>query len=137
VIGEGRRFARFTAAGAVGWVVDVGMLYVLLWLGLGYYAGRIGSFLGAVSVTWYINRHITFRPGAGASVGREWWTYLLAMLPGGAVNYACYSAIVALLPEGTFVPAFAVTAGAVLGLVVNFAMAKGWVYRGASKGSAR
>jgi putative flippase GtrA len=51
------------------------------------------------------------------------------MLPGASVNYAIYSALVAILPEHVLVPGIAVTVGAVVGLLVNFAMAKRIVYR--------
>lgn len=125
-----RQFARFTAAGAVGYVVDVGLLYVLLALGAGYFSGRVISFLCAVWCTWIINRRVTFGAQRRPDAWREWWTYLPAMLPGAAVNYAIYSAIVLALPVHALVPGLAVTVGAVLGLIVNFAMARRLVFRG-------
>ena len=42
-----RQFLRFALAGTLGFVVDVGVLYRMLALGLGYYLGRAVSFLTA------------------------------------------------------------------------------------------
>jgi putative flippase GtrA len=135
MLGRWRQLAQFTAAGVVGLVVDVGGLYVALQLGLGYYLGRGVSFLFAVWVTWHINRRITFRAGHRRATWREWWQYLCAMFPGGSVNYLCYALLVALLPEHAYLPAFAVAVSAVVGMGVNFAMAKWWVYKGRPKDS--
>jgi len=129
VSGRTRQFARFTVAGAVGYTVDVGLLYALLGIGAGVFSGRLVSFLCAVWSTWYINRRVTFRTARHTRAWREWWIYLPAMLPGAAVNYAIYSALVATLPEHVLVPGLAVTAGAVVGLLVNFAMARRVVFR--------
>jgi putative flippase GtrA len=133
-----KQLFRFGIAGVAGFLVDAGVLYLMLALGLGYYAGRVVSFLCAVFATWQINRHYTFTPRANAgsataarapSLWIEWWRYLLAMSGGGAVNYAAYSATVFLLHPMRFLPLFAVAVGSVAGLGVNFLSAKFWVFR--------
>jgi putative flippase GtrA len=133
VRGRTRQFARFAVAGAAGYAVDVGLLYVLLGLGAGVFSGRLVSFLCAVWSTWYINRRVAFRTARRTSAWQEWWTYLPAMLPGAGVNYVIYSALVATLPEHVLVPGLAVTAGAAVGLLVNFAMARRVVFRSPSR----
>lgn len=124
-----RQFLRFALAGAVGFVVDVGMLYLALGLGLGYYLGRVVSFLAAALTTWQINRRYTFSVRVGEHWSVEWLRYLLAMLGGGAVNYGCYAALVYGLPRSAYLPALAVAAGSVAGLTVNFLAARFWVFR--------
>jgi len=127
-----RQFARFALVGVAGLVVDVAVLYAGLWIGLGYYAGRLCSFLAAVWATWQLNRRYTFGgdgAGAGAATRAQWWRYLLAMLGGGAVNYLAYSAVLALAPASPFLPAVAVAAGSLAGMVVNFSSAKLLVFK--------
>jgi putative flippase GtrA len=128
-LGIRRQFLRFTLAGAVGFVVDVGVLYAMLALGLGYYLGRAVSFLAAVFTTWQLNRRYTFVVHPGRHWFVEWMRYLLTMLAGGAVNYACYAGMVHGLPKAAYLPALAVAAGSTAGLTVNFLTARFWVFK--------
>lgn len=123
-----RQFLRFALAGVVGFVVDAAVLYAALGLGLGYYLGRVLSFLAAAFTTWQINRRYTFRPQAAEDRFREWLRYLLAMLGGGVINYGVYALIIYNAPRGSWTPLLAVAAGSVAGLVVNFLSAKFWVF---------
>jgi putative flippase GtrA len=124
-----RQFLRFVIAGAIGFVVDAGVLWVSLRLGLGYFAGRAISFLAAAWVTWQINRRITFSGAARGAAWAEWWRYLFAMSGGGSMNYGVYSMVVLTLPQSPFVPFYGVAAGSIAGMVINFASAKWWVFR--------
>lgn len=134
-MGKTRREAlRFAAAGVAGLAADVLLLYLALALGLGWYFGRALSFLGAVWVTWRLNRRYTFDVAGAASSWMEWWRYLLAMAGGGLVNYAVYSAAVWLLRDWPLLPALllaplAVAAGSLAGMVLNFASAKFFVFQ--------
>jgi putative flippase GtrA len=130
VSGAYRQFWRFAIAGAVGFLVDVAVLYALLALGLGYYSGRVFSFLAAAFTTWQINRRYAFSAQAGEDQLREWLRYLLAMLGGGAVNYASYALIVYAAPRERWIPLLAVAAGSIAGLSVNFLSARLWVFGG-------
>lgn len=124
----GRQFARFAAAGAVGFVVDAAALYALHALGLGYYLGRVLSFLAAAFTTWQINRRYTFSAQAGEGRLREWLRYLLAMLGGGIINYGVYALILYSAPWNHWVPLLGVAAGSIAGLAANFLSAKLWVF---------
>jgi putative flippase GtrA len=128
-IGMRRELARFLVAGVLGFVVDTGVLYLMLWLGLGYFAGRAVSFLCAVWTTWQFNRRYTFASSRQESVWAEWWRYLTAMSAGGGVNYAAYCGVVSSLHPAPWLPVLAVAGGSIAGLVVNFATAKWWVFR--------
>lgn len=121
---------RFAGAGIAGLVVDAGVLYVALALGLGPYAGRVLSFLCAVWVTWQVNRRYTFAASIAGrqSVWREWWKYLTAMLAGGAVNYAAYSATLQWGPASAWLPLWGVAIGSLAGMTVNFTSAKFLVF---------
>lgn len=139
-----RQFIRFALVGVAGFVVDASVLYLALRVGAGYYVGRILSFLSAVFATWQLNRRFTFgvqqsgadsqRSPAGSNRGfgkllREGGKYLLAMCGGGAVNYAAYCVCVAVLPRFTLLPLVAVAVGSLAGLLVNYLLARRWVYR--------
>jgi putative flippase GtrA len=130
VTDSGRQLARFAFAGIVGLMVDVAVLYLALGLGLGFYGGRVLSFLCAVFATWQINRRYTFAGGATAqSLWLEWWRYLAAMTGGGLVNYAAYSAAIVFGPRTQWWPLLAVAAGSLAGMAVNFAGAKLFVFK--------
>jgi putative flippase GtrA len=123
-----RQLLLFAGAGVAGFLVDAGVLYLALDAGIGYFGGRAVSFLCAVWVTWQINRRFTFVAKPNESIWREWWRYLAGMSGGGAVNYAAYSLIVITLDGRAFLPAYAVAAGSLAGMAVNFIGAKWWVF---------
>jgi putative flippase GtrA len=125
-----RQFAWFCVSGVLAFIVDAGVLQLLItFAGLDPYSARIGSFLCAVTTTWLFNRHITFRHGSGLPLHREWLLYVSTQLGGFAFNYAVYAALVFFLPLAREWPVLAVAAGSVAGLVVNYAAAKGLVFR--------
>lgn len=123
---------RFAAAGILGLVVDVAVLYGAIALGLGWFSGRAISFLAAVWSTWQFNRRFTFARSEQLGIWEEWWRYLSAMLVGGVVNYAAYSAVVLALPGVPLLPMVAVAIGSLSGLAVNFVSAKYFVFRNPS-----
>jgi putative flippase GtrA len=125
-----RQLPRFLVAGSVGFLVDAGVLYAALAVGLDYYSGRVASFLAAVVTTWMINRNWTFESGRRQSKAAEFARYFSAMALGGAVNYAVYALIVAVAPRTAWLPLAAVAAGSIAGLGVNFATARQWVFGG-------
>lgn len=120
---------RFGLAGVAGLLVDVGVLYLMLALGLDHYSGRLLSFLAAVWATWQLNRRYTFA-ATDDTLWRQWWRYLLAMTGGGLVNYAAYSAILLMAPsQPRWLPLLAVAGGSLAGMAVNFLSAKLLVFR--------
>lgn len=130
-----RQFWRFGLSGIAGLGMDVGVLYLALALGANFFVGRGLSFLAAVWLTWQINRRYTFHATRAApadspeSLWREWWRYLLAMLGGGAVNYAASCAAVLLLPARPWLPMAAVCVGSLAGMLINFTSAKLLVFK--------
>lgn len=123
------QFLRFGIAGAIGFVVDVAALYLAMAAGAGFYLGRGISFLCAVFATWQVNRNFAFKASGSMSLWQEWWRYLLAMLGGGVVNYACSAIAVMLLPPGPLAPMLAVAVGSIAGMSVNFISSKLFVFR--------
>ena len=124
----GREFLSFAVVGAIGFVVDVAVLYLAAPL-LGWYGARVVSFLAAATATWALYRRYTFSGrNAGASVLREYVGYLVTMLGGAVVNYGAY-VIVLHWFTGPWAPAAGVALGSCAGLVVNFLSARYLVFR--------
>lgn len=121
-----RTFLRFCAVGAIGFVVDVAALYALSDL-LGWYGARLASFLCAATITWMLNRRITFADDRSDGRMHEYLRYLASMLGGGLVNYLVY--LVALHGlEGPYAPAVGVALGSLVGLLVNYLLARHIVF---------
>lgn len=125
--GAAGQFVRFAVIGALGFVVDVAVLYGALALGTGWIAGRALSFLAAASFTWAVNRRYTF--AATASLWREWGRYLASMAAGMLVNFLVYALVLWLLPAAWWTPGLAVACGSAAGLGVNFVSAKLFVFK--------
>ncbi len=128
---------RFGLVGGLGYVVDSGVLYAMLSLGLGFGTGRLLSFLCAVLTTWLLNRRFTFtelpsgkRPDSEGKYPliREGLRYLAAMSFGGVLNVGTYAAVMAIFSYHAALPAIGVAAGSLVGMVANFVSAKWWVY---------
>lgn len=124
----GREFLSFAVVGAIGFVVDVAVLYLAAPL-LGWYGARVLSFLAAATATWVLNRRYTFSArNAGNSVLREYLGYMVTMLGGAVVNYGAYVLVLHGF-SGPWAPAAGVALGSCAGLVVNFLSARYLVFR--------
>jgi putative flippase GtrA len=125
------QFLRFAIIGAAGFLVDVGVLYLLRRSGLDLYSARVFSFIAAASITWLGNRLFTFRSasGAGRGLSAEWSLYLGAMTFGGLVNYGVYALLITLLALFRDNPWLAVAGGTGAGMLINFLFARRILYR--------
>ena len=127
------RFLRFSVVGGAGYFVDLAILLVMLKLvGTDPYSGRVVSFLGAVTFTWWGNRVLTFsesRASGSRAVAAEWLKFMAANSVGAAVNLGLYSAFItfAAFPLGN--PFVAQPIGILAGLVFNFTLSKRLVFR--------
>ncbi len=122
-------FVKFSLVGLVGFVVDSGVLVVLLAAGLDPLSGRLCSYLVAASGTWYCNRHFTFRDRRSGATTRQWLGFLAANSLGAIVNYGTFAALV--LVEATVArhPVLGVAAGSIMGLACNFTLSRAVVFR--------
>lgn len=126
-----RRFALFCVGGGLAFVVDAGVLHLLMaQVGLGPYLARLCSFMSAVTTTWLFNRSFTFAmaQARGRAVLHEWGRYVVSQLGGFGVNYTVYAAMVwssALVRQW---PVLGVAAGSVAGLMVNYVLAQRYVF---------
>ena len=126
------QFTRFGLVGAVGFLIDTGVLYLLVYgAGIGLLAGRVGSFLAAATFTWWGNRTVTFRRQSSSNRLAEWGRFLMVNSVGALVNYGTYAVLVITQPLFAAHPVLAVGAGSLAGLGVNFAGSKLLVFRAA------
>lgn len=127
-----KEFLFFATIGAFGYLVDVGVLSLALLCGLGFYFGRVVSFLSAATFTWYGNRKLTFvSPADGTGVGAagQLVQFICWNALGGAVNFGVYAVLIR--EGGVFVrmPFLAVAGGSLAGLAINFLVSKFFVFR--------
>ncbi|RYD15398.1 MAG: GtrA family protein [Lysobacteraceae bacterium] len=129
-----RQILLFAISGVIGFVVDAGIVQVLVReFGANPYGARVLSFLAAATTTWGFNRRYTFAGHGGASRRRELARYLVAMAFGFALNYGAYALCVATWPLVRSWPAIGVAVGSVAGAVVNFLSSKYWIFRPAAR----
>ena len=132
-----RQLLLFTLVGALGFIVDAGLVQVMVReFSINPYGARIVSFLAAATTTWGFNRRYTFAGHSSGSRRREWLRYLIAMAAGFALNYGAYAVLVASFPLVRHWPAIGVAAGSVAGAMVNFLTSKFWIFRAPEAGKA-
>lgn len=110
----------FGFAGALGFLVDAGILYLMKPF-IGLYFGRLVSFFGAVVVTWVFNRSVTFAKNKRErNIFSEFFHYFSLMIIGGLFNLAVYYFLIHKFQFFTLYPVAAVAMGSVAGMAVNF-----------------
>lgn len=127
-------FLRFAFVGALGFLVDLAML----WLGLNIlkldvYSARLVSFAVTVTFTWAANRHVTFgeaRARTWSSMAREWLRFVAVNAIGLMVNYAIYAALVTFAGGWLAIPYVAAGCGSAAGLLFNYAASARLVFGG-------
>lgn len=128
------QFLRFCVAGTVGFVIDAGILQMLV-VGAeaNPYAARVVSFVAAASATWLINRRYTFAVKHKPTQS-EWRRYVSFMLLGAMVNYGVFSACIAFWDFAKTQPWLGVAFGSIAGMGLNFATSR-LMYRNAATGA--
>jgi putative flippase GtrA len=123
------QFIRFAIVGCIGFGVDVGVLYFVLYeLDFGHYSGRVISYLAAATATWFLNRNFTFMHARSENRSREWARFVVLNTIGGMVNYLVYSVYISLHGMSMSAPAIGVAAGSLAGMIVNFLVSKHFAF---------
>ena len=120
---------KFAIVGAIGFFVDVSVLYIALFIGFDPYSGRLLSFLVAATFTWICNRNWTFSDRARGNRFSQWLKYLAANSIGAAVNLSVYGIIMWWLPASGIWPAFATGLGSIAGLAFNYTSSHHLVFK--------
>lgn len=119
---------RFLMVGAVGFVVDAGVLLLLIHVGnMSRLSARVPSFLAAVTVTWWMHRSFTFATAQHFSPSvLEWIRFVLANALGNGVNLAIYAGLVSVFG---WEPLAALAVASGTAAAVNYGMSARWVFR--------
>lgn len=121
----------FGVGGVIGLIVDAGVVQALVsWGHWNPYGARVVSFLAAATATWLWNRRYTFKHhDSGRSLHAEWLHWIALMSVGAVVNYGAYAAILLFYPWLHQWPALAVAASSAAASLVNFATARGVLFK--------
>jgi putative flippase GtrA len=122
------QFIKFGAVGAIGFILDGGLLFLLVWLGVDPYIARAFSFPIAVLATWYLNRIWTFQSAANTDPRKQFRGYLTVQLCGAASNYLCYAFVLSFLALTPLNAILAFSVGSAAGLAINFFGARAFVF---------
>lgn len=129
------RFLQFALIGTAGFLVNEGVLFVALHLGLNKYQAWFPAFAVAVTFTWWGNRSLTFRDRAATrNIVREWLTFVLTNGLGALANFGTYYLLVKYGPSPVGNPLLANVVGTLVGLVFNFTVSSRVVFRHRSQG---
>ncbi|RUV42559.1 MAG: GtrA family protein [Mesorhizobium sp.] len=112
------RLARFVLAGGIGFVADAAALWLLLSVTpLGPLEARVLSIGFALTVTWQINRHLTFAPSS-RGIAQEGARYGGVGVATSIVNYLVYCALLFALPS--LPPLAALTVASLVAMALSF-----------------
>ncbi len=120
---------RFGVVGAIGFVVDGGLLWLLISLDISPYVARALSFPVAVVVTWVLNRNWTFVATRHAHPKGQFQRYFAVQVVGALSNYGVYSLIILGFGVASAIVFWAFVAGSALGAVLNFCGARYVAFR--------
>lgn len=120
----------FALIGAVGFVVDGGILTVLHgFADFSATKARLVSFPVAVTLTWYLNRRRTFRQQSDQNSGREWARYAAVNSAGALLNLSIFLWLVHQWQSLSEYPVIPLAIAAVVALAFNFAGSKLFAFR--------
>ena len=124
-----RQLIRFLFVGGIGFLIDGGLLFLQIWLGINPYLARFVSFPIAVVATWRLNRFWTFPQADRASPSLQFNRYLAVQVVGALCNYIAYASVLAANDETTGAAALGFALGSAIGLIVNFLGARIIVFK--------
>lgn len=123
------RWLQFGMVGVVGFVLDAGLLSLLMASGWSVLQARTVSFLVAVSGTWLINRAWTFRDRRSVVRAGSYVLYVMVQLLGAGINLGCFFVLIERWPALLEVPVVPLGVGALVSLAFNFGCATLFVFQ--------
>lgn len=122
------QFLKFGVVGGIGFLADTATVYSLRY-SLGLYGAGAAAYVVAATVTWLFNRVWTFRGHGTGPVHRQWARFLMVNLAGFVLNRGTYAILVTFVPLCAAQPVYAVGAGAIVGMFLNFRLSRTIVFR--------
>jgi putative flippase GtrA len=121
-------FLRFGIVGTLGFCWDTGTVYGLRGR-IGLYAAGLAGFLVASTANWLTNRIWTFRDRAHSAAHVQWLRYVVANLGGFVLNRGSFFILISISLLCRRQPVFAIIAGSLAGLGLNYFLSKRFVFR--------
>jgi putative flippase GtrA len=122
-----KRLFRFLIAGSIGFIVDAGVLHLLIWFTpVGPFVGRAISIPSALLATWVLNRNFTFGR-SNRSLAAEGFRYGSVGLTSALLNYALFSSL--LMTEPSLRPIIALTLASAAATTFSFFGYSRFVFR--------
>ena len=129
-IADSSRFLRFTLVGAVGFVVDAGVLQALMSVaGWGPIEARAVALPLAILATWLLNRTITFPESHGGPALASLVRYVAVSAVGASVNFMVYSLLVFASQLMAALPIAPLAIASIIALIVNYLGSKHFAFR--------
>lgn len=128
-----KQLLKFGMVGTIGFLVDSGVLLLLLHFGLNPYRGRLVSFFIAVTCTWLLNRNFTFKTKKTTTLWTEWMKYVMANSIGAILNYGVYAILLLKVVLVAQSPVLGVAAGSMVGLLANYINSSVFVFKDKQK----
>ena len=122
------QFLMFGTVGMAGFLVDTAIVYSLR-RALGLYGAGVVSYLVAATVTWILNRVWTFRGLGSQPMHEQWARFLVVNFAGFVLNRGTYAILVTFVALCAEQPVYAVAAGAIAGMFLNFGLSRTMVFR--------
>ncbi|WP_413112484.1 GtrA family protein [Thaumasiovibrio sp. DFM-14] len=123
-----RQLRRFLLVGGSGFIVDSSVFLCLFYLAdATALFSRLVAFAIAATVTWYGNRRFTFHSRAPEL--RQWAKFMLVATLSLLPNLIVFQSWLYFFGSAGLQPFFALCAGVIAGLVVNFCLNLLWVFQ--------
>ena len=123
-------FVQFGMVGSTGVIVDLAFyLSVQAIFLVDHKVARAISFVGAASWNWALNRLITFTHREKMSKAIQWPAFLMTSSMGFAVNWGTYVTLTSYVPFFDEHKIMALLIGVLMGMGLNFMMARLFVFR--------
>ncbi|WP_027720754.1 GtrA family protein [Maridesulfovibrio zosterae] len=120
------RFLRFCCIGGIGFFIDAGITYILVWSGASSLVARIPAILVALTVCYHFHHGFTFRKG-GKAPWSGWYKFAISNSIGSLINYGAYVLIVTGWPSISLVIPLIV--GSAAAMAANYVMSVCYVFR--------
>jgi putative flippase GtrA len=132
-------FGKFGETGGLNWLVDFGVLNLLILLtgvnsGLLYSVFKGGSFIAANTNSYLWNKFWVFEKGSNKKVGSELTKFVVASVAGLVLNVLIATIVRSVGPglyslDGTIWANIAAAVGSITAMVFNFLLYKFWVFK--------
>lgn len=125
-----KQILSFGVIGVIGFLVDAAILLLCnSILNIDLILSRIVSFSIAVTVTWYLNRNLTFKKNTERHFAKEWISYVIFNSIGALANLAIFTWLVLRYEYLSSYPIIALAIASGFAMIINFIASKYMVFK--------